>query len=45
MKNGKFIHKIQNAFSEIATAINNQQYQTDALLTSISEKDQSLKSY
>jgi len=38
-------YKIQNAFSEIATAINNQQYQTDALLTSISEQDQSLKSY
>ena len=37
--------KIQNAFSELATAINNQQYQTNALLTSISTEDTSLKSY
>lgn len=37
---------IQNAFSDIATAINNQQYQTNALLTSISSaEDTSLKSY
>jgi len=38
-------YKIQNAFSEIATAINNQQYQTNALLTSISDEDPGLKSY
>lgn len=37
--------KIQNAFSEIATAINNQQYQTNALLTSISDEDSGLRSY
>lgn len=38
-------YKIQNAFSEIATAINNQQNQTNALLTSISDEDIGLKSY
>jgi hypothetical protein len=38
-------NKIQNAFNEIATAINNQQYQTNALLTSISEEDSGLRSY
>ena len=38
-------YKIQNAFSEIATAIDNQQYQTNALLTSISDEDAVLKSY
>ena len=39
-------YKIQNAFSEVATAINNQQYKTDALLTSISADTESgLKSY
>ena len=37
--------KIQNAFSDIATAINNQNYQTNALLTSISSEDTGLKSY
>jgi hypothetical protein len=37
--------KIQNAFSDIATAINNQQYQTNALLTSFSAEEPSLKSY
>lgn len=37
--------KIQNAFNEIATAINNQQNQTNALLTSISVEDTGLKSY
>ncbi len=44
-KRAKDQYKIQNAFSEIATAINNQQYQTNALLTSISEDDPGLKSY
>ncbi|MDF1694331.1 MAG: hypothetical protein P1U56_00775 [Saprospiraceae bacterium] len=38
-------YKIQNAFSDIATAINNQQYQTNALLTSITEEKPGLKSY
>ena len=38
-------YKIQNAFSEIATAINNQQYQTNELLTSISDEEPGLKSY
>ena len=38
-------YKIQNAFSEIATAINNQQSQTNALLTSISDEKPGLKSY
>ena len=37
--------KIQNAFNEIATAMNNQQYQTNALLTSFSGEDPGLKSY
>jgi len=37
--------KIQNAFNEIATAINNQQNQTSALLSSISEEPPILKSY
>lgn len=44
-KRSKDQFKIQNAFSEIATAINNQQYQTNALLTSISDEDPVLKSY
>ncbi len=38
-------YKIQNAFSEIATAINNQHNQTNALLTSLSDEDPGLKSY
>lgn len=38
-------YKIQNAFREIATAITNQQNQTNALLTSISSEDEGLKSY
>jgi len=38
-------YKIQNAFSEIATAINDQQFQTNALLTSMTEEEPVLKSY
>ena len=44
-KRSKDQYKIQNAFSEIATAINNQQDQTNALFTSISDVDPGLKSY